>query len=406
VAAAEKGAPRLAFFSAAGSRLFVFLVGFATAATIGLGDPPWTLIFPRRASPFDGVIGWLLNPWGHWDGVWFIKIAVAGYAEADGSSAFFPLYPLLLRYVGVLFGGNLLLTGVAVSLLCYAGAMALLYHLVRDEFDARTAALTVLLISLVPTSLFFTAVYTESLFLLLSLACFLWARKGSWKLAGLAALLATLTRSTGVLLLVPMAVCYYEQRGWSLRRTDQHVVNLLLVPLGLLMWMTYLSLAFGRPLLFAAAQEEWRRSLMAPNAAVGRAIAAAVLGAVQLLSRQNLTLYWPVPKPSSAYGMAEHNLVSLGFLVLTVVLLYYGFRRLPLSDWSYFLVAAAYPLFFPAAPMPLLSYPRFMLAIFPAFTMLALLLRDRPRARRVTLVLFVIGLVLLTGKFAAFSWVA
>ncbi len=404
--AAEKSAARLAFFSAAGSRLFVFLVGFATAATIGLGDPPWTLIFPRRASPFDGVIGWLLNPWGHWDGVWFIKIAVAGYAEADGSSAFFPLYPLLLRYIGVLFGGNLLLTGVAVSLLCYAGAMALLYRLVRDEFDTRTAALTILLISLVPTSLFFSAVYTESLFLLLSLACFLWARKGSWKLAGLAALLATLTRSTGVLLLVPMAVCYYEQRGWSLRRTDQHVVNLLLVPLGLLMWMTYLSLAFGRPLLFAAAQEEWRRSLMAPNAAVGRAIAAAVLGAVQLLSRQNLTLYWPVPKPSSAYGMAEHNLVSLGFLVLTAVLLYYGFRRLPLSDWSYFLVAAAYPLFFPAAPMPLLSYPRFMLTIFPAFTMLALLLRDRPRARRVTLVLFVIGLVLLTGKFAAFSWVA
>ncbi len=406
MAAAEKSASRLAFFSAAGSRLFVFLVGFATAATIGLGDPPWTLIFPRRASPFDGAIGWLLNPWGHWDGVWFIKIAVAGYAEADGSSAFFPLYPLLLRYVGVLFGGNLLLTGVAVSLLCYAGAMVLLYRLVRDEFDARTAALTILLISLVPTSLFFSAVYTESLFLLLSLACFLWARKGSWKLAGLAALLATLTRSTGVLLLVPMAVCYYEQRGWSLRRTDQHVVNLLLVPLGLLMWMTYLSLAFGRPLLFAAAQEEWRRSLMAPNAAVGRAVAAAVLGAVQLLSRQNLTLYWPVPKPSSAYGMAEHNLVSLGFLVLTAVLLYYGYRRLPLSDWSYFLVAAAYPLFFPAAPMPLLSYPRFMLTIFPAFTMLALLLRDRPRARWVTLVLFVIGLVLLTGKFAAFSWVA
>ena len=56
--------------------------------------------------------------------------------------------------------------------------------------------------------------------------------------------------------------------------------------------------------------------------------------------------------------------------------------------------------------MPLLSYPRFMLTIFPAFTVLALLLRDRPRARWVTLVLFVIGLILLTGKFAAFSWVA
>ena len=134
-----------------------------------------------------------------------------------------------------------------------------------------------------------------------------------------------------MLLLVPMAVCYYEQRDWSWRRTDQHVVNLLLVPLGLLVWMTYLSVSFGRPLLFAAAQEEWRRSFMAPTVAVGRALAAATLGAAQLLSRQNLDLYWPVPKPSSAFGMAEHNLISLAFLILTAALLYYGFRRLPLS---------------------------------------------------------------------------
>jgi hypothetical protein len=400
------GAPRVALFASAGSRVLLLAVGFVTGATIGLGDPPWTLIFPRRAAPFEGALGWLLNPWGHWDGVWFIKIAVAGYAEADGSTAFFPLYPLLLRYLGVLFGGNLLLTGIVISLVCYTGAMLLLYRLVLDQFDSRTAALTVVLISLVPVSLFFQAVYTESLFLLLSLACFLWARKGSWKLAGLAALLATLTRSTGVLLLVPMAVCYYEQRGWSLRRTDQHVANLLLIPLGLLMWMTYLSLSFGRPLLFAVAQEEWRRSLMAPNAAIGRGIAAAVLGAAQLLSRQSLTLYWPVPRPASAFNYAQHNIISLGFLVLTAVLLYYGFRRLPLSDWSYFLVAAAYPLFFPAESMPLLSYPRFMLTIFPAFTVLALLLRDRPRARRVTLALFLVGLIALTVKFTAFSWVA
>jgi len=402
----DAGAARFALATAAGSRLFVLAVGAVTAAAIGLGDPAWTLIFPRRAAPFDGVLAWLFNPWGHWDGVWFIKIAVAGYAESDGSTAFFPLYPLLLRYVGILFGGNLLLTGISISLVCYGGAMVLLYRLVRTQYDARTAALTVTLISLVPTSLFFQAVYTESLFLLLSLACFVWARKGSWKLAGLAALLATLTRSTGVLLLVPMAVCYYEQRDWSWRRTDQHVVNLLLVPLGLLMWMTYLSLSFGRPLLFAVAQEEWRRSFAAPTVAVGRALAAAVLGAAQLISRQNLTLYWPVPKPSSAFGMAEHNLVSLAFFVLAAALLYYGYRRLPLADWSYFLVAAAYPLFFPAAPMPLLSYPRFVLTIFPAFTVLALVLRDRPRARRVTLALFAVGLLLLTAKFAHFSWVA
>jgi hypothetical protein len=402
----ERRARRTALLAAAGSRLLVLLAGLITALTIGLGDPPWTLIFPRRAAPFEGLLGQLLNPWGHWDGVWYIKIAVAGYAEADGSTAFFPLYPLLLRYGGVLFDGNLLVTGLVISLACFAGAMVLLYRLVREQFDARTAALAVTMISVIPTSLFFQAVYTESLFLLLSLACVLWSRHGRWRLAGLAALLATLTRSTGVLLLVPMAILYYEQRGWDVRRTDQHVANLLLVPLGLLMWMTYLSLTFGRPLLFAVAQEEWRRALAAPTVAVGRGIAAAVLGAAQLLSGQNLTLYWPVPKPSSAFGMATHNLISLAFFIVFALLLYYGFKRLPRADWWYFMVASAYPLFFPAGPMPLLSYPRFMLTIFPAFTALALFLRDRPRAQLATIVLFLVALALLTGKFTHFSWVA
>ena len=313
---------------------------------------------------------------------------------------------MLLRYVGVVFGGDLVVTGIVISLACYGGAVWLLQRLTRAEFGDTVAARAMVYLSLGPLSFFFQAVYTESLFLLLSLACFVCAREGRWRLAGLTGLLATLTRSTGVLLLVPMVVIYYEQRGWRLRSTDKQIVNLLMIPEGLLVWMTYLSLAFGKPLLFAGAQAQWQRGFAAPNYAVARGALAAVQGLHQLLSFQYLRLFWEVPQPSSAYSIAGTNLINLAFLVLAGLLLLYGARRMPPAYTLYALVSLAYPLFFPSRYVPLMSYPRFTLTVFPLYIALALFTVEHARSHKVVLVIMIAGLVLLTGKFAIFSWVA
>jgi len=391
---------------AAGSRLFVLLVGFAAAALIGISEPQWAWRFPAGAETFHGLLGSLLNPWAHWDGVWYIKIARAGYADADGSTAFFPLYPLLLRYLGVLFDGNLVVTGIVVSLLCFAGSAWLLFRLVARDFDERTALRAVVYLSIFPTTFFLQAVYTESLFLLLSLACFSWAREGRWRLAGLAGLFAALTRSTGVFLIVPMAVYYFQQRGWRLRRADANIANLLIVVEGLLIWMAYLAITFGRPMLFAEAQDQWRRSFMLPNFSIGRALEAAMQGLRQVLSGQYLDLYWPVSTPGDAYSVAVANLTALAFLVVVGACLAYGLRRLPPAYTLYGVVSAAYPLFFPAKYVPLLSFPRFALAIFPVFVALALFTRDRPRAHAAIVVAMVAALAALTARYALFEWVA
>jgi hypothetical protein len=391
---------------AAGSRVLVLLVGLAAAGLLGIHEPSWAWRFPAGAETFHGFLGSLLNPWAHWDGVWYIKIAREGYADADGSTAFFPLLPLLLRYVGVLFDGNLVVTGVAVSLLCFGGSAWLLYKLVGRDFDDKVAARSVIYLSLFPTSFFLQAVYTEALFLLLSLACFFWAREGRWRLAGLAGLLAALTRSTGVLLVIPMAVYYFQRRGWRLRRADANVANLLMVVEGLLIWMAYLSLSFGRPLLFAEVQDEWRRGSMLPNFTLGRAVEAAGQGVRQLLSGQYLDLYWPVSKPGDAYTVAAANLIALGFFVVVALCLAYGLRRLPPAYTLYAVAAAAYPLFFPARYVPLLSFPRFALTVFPVFVAMALFTRDRPRVHAAIVIVMVAALVVLTARFAVFEWVA
>ncbi len=389
-----------------GGRLFILFAGFAATYVFGIRDASWAVRFPERAEVFTGPLGHLLNPWAHWDGVWYIKIAAAGYADADGSTAFFPLYPLLIRWLGVVLGGNLLTSGIVISLVCFAASVWLLYRLVEADFGQKVAVRSVVYISLFPTAFFFQAVYTESIFLLLSLACFWWARQERWRLAGLAGLLAALTRSTGVLLLVPMAVFYYQRRGWRLRRTDAQVANLLMVAEGLLVWMTYLSVSFGKPLLFADVQQQWRRALLWPNFTIARGIEGGVQGLRQLLSGQYLDLYWQVLQPGDAYRVAIANLIGLAALVIALLCLFYAAKRLPPAYSLYGAAAALFPLFFPARYIPLLSYPRFMLVAFPLFVAMAAFTRDRPRAHAAVLVAMVLGSVALTAMFAVFAWVA
>jgi hypothetical protein len=395
-----------AVVAAAGSRVFILCVAFAAAATIGVQGLPFGWRFPAGAEVFHGTLGDLINPWAHWDGVWFIKIAKSGYAGSGGSTAFFPLLPLLLRYVGVLFGGDLVVTGMVVSLASYAGSVALLYRLVRSDFDEHVASRAVVYLAVGPLSFFLQAVYTESLFLLLVLACFVFSREGRWRLAGVMGLLAALTRSTGVLLLIPMAYYYYERRDWQLRRTDAHVANLLMIPEGLLVWMTYLSLAFGKPLSFAGAQAQWARGLAAPTYTIGRGIAAAWGGIRQLVSRQYLRLYWDVPTPRGSFDVAAVNIIALGSLAASGLLLWYGARRLPPAYSLFAAASLIYPLFFPARYMPLMSYPRFALTVFPLYVALALFTRDRRWAHRAVVAASLVLLALLTIKFAVFSWVA
>ena len=381
-------------------------LAFGGTYVLHVRPAPWAQRLPRLAEPFHGVLAHLLNPWAVWDGVWFIKIAADGYAGNDGSVAFFPLYPLVVRWVGIVFHNDLVISGIVVSLACYFGAIWLLYRLVAREFGNRVAYRTCLYLAIFPTAFFWQAVYSESMFLLLSVACVLWSREGRWKLAGLAGLAAALTRSAGFLLIVPMALCYLEQRDWKLRRTDADAASLLMIPEGLMVWMAYLALGFGRPLLFAQVQQQWKRYVAIPTYALWKGLEAGFQGARQLLSGQSAHEYWPAPDPGAVMPLAVANVVNLGAVVFAISFVIYGLRRLPPALTAYAAVTIGYPLLFPATSMPLMSMPRFLLAAFPIFMSLALATERRPRAHAAVCAIFILGLVLLTAKFAIFSWVA
>ena len=106
------------------------------------------------------------------------------------------------------------------------------------------------------------------------------------------------------------------------------------------------------------------------------------------------------------YGAAVTNILNLTFLVLAGLLLWYGARRLPAAYSLYALAALVYPLFFPASSVPLLSYPRFTLTVFPLYIALAVYTRGRPKTHIAVVATGLVLLIVLTAKFAVFSWMA
>src|SRR3954447_4861377 len=163
-------------------------------------------------SPFGSFGDTLVAPAARWDAFWYVLIADHGYV-VPRATQFYPLYPLLSRAVGTPFASSLV-GGIVVSLAALLGALHLLQRIASLEMGELLGRRTMLLLAFFPTAVFFSAVYTEGLFLLLSIGSVYAARQGRWAWAGVAAGLATLTRPTGVLLAVPLALLYlYGPRG-------------------------------------------------------------------------------------------------------------------------------------------------------------------------------------------------
>ena len=96
----------------------------------------------------------------------------------------------------VLFG-HYVLAGILVSLAAALGSCLLLYRLAEERLGADGARRAVLYLALFPIALFLQAVYSESLYLLLTLAAFVLAERERCLPAGAAAGLALLTRPPG-----------------------------------------------------------------------------------------------------------------------------------------------------------------------------------------------------------------
>src|SRR4051812_701260 len=274
----KRGPSAAAIVAAAvvGTRLPILLCGAIAAWAIGTVPPPAAEAVWRVSSHE------IANLLARWDTFFYYTIATDGYRWDPAvfqhyNVVFFPLYPMLMRWGGVALGGHPLIAGLSISLSAFAGALALLYRLARLELGDDYGWRVVLLVSTFPYALYFSAVYTESLFLFLSVGAFYAMRRGRPGWAAVCGLAAGLTRPNGFWLALPLALIAVFPRTedleawrpalrWRFVAPNGRRWLLLLVAtvpiVGVIIFSAFLQVRFGDPIAWVHGQAAWGVPLM------------------------------------------------------------------------------------------------------------------------------------------------
>jgi Mannosyltransferase (PIG-V) len=372
------------------SRLLVWASGAGAAALFGLSARVQLFDPGAVTRPFGPAGNALVAPLARWDSVWYLAIANDGYPAGDPRrAAFFPLYPLLVRAAKA-FVGSPIVAGAAVSLVCFAVALVLLHRLTALELGPAAADETVWALALFPAAVFFSAVYSEALYLMLSIGAIYAARTGRWAWAGTLGVLGAATRSAGVLLVVPLGIMWLARADGRLRRRGRDAAWIALVPAGLAAFCAALALGGGDAFAPLHAQDVWFRRFAGPFVGIWDGAAATLRGLHHL---------------DAPYARAD--IVLFCFLVLAVPAVVGVVRRLPPAYGGYVVAALALPLSYPVGPQPLMSLPRFLAVLFPLFMWLGAWMADGGRARRVAVLApSAAGLVAATAVFSTWHWFA
>jgi Gpi18-like mannosyltransferase len=365
---------RFCLLSFVGLRIAMVLIGIVGVSLFPplpeVGVPGWP------AAPVDP--GWqnAFTAWERFDALWFLRIAEGGYRLRDGSAAFFPLYPLAIRALSFVLGGHPLAAATIVSNTTFLGGLVVTYLLTTSELSERTARTTVLLLCLFPTAHFFLMPYSESLFFLLSVTALWGARRRKWAVAGAAGALAALTRGIGVVIAPALVIEALHQRGERRGPAWPGVLAAAATGCGLLAYLAFWWVRADQWLAPVTFQANWERSFSWPWSTLwnGTVDAVRYLGQVH-----------------GGYWLSDW-LIVVPMLAASV----YALVRLRPSYGVYLWCGLLLPLTFVFPGRPLMSMPRFVLTLFPAFWGLALGLERLHVPRAAALAVAAAGLGILS----------
>lgn len=331
----------------------------------------------------------LLRPWYRFDAGRHVRLARDGYDLVNSVTP--PLYPLLVRPVGVLLAATplpqttgYLFAAFFVSWASLGAALFLFCQLTRQELGASTARRAPVYFLLFPTAFFLYAPYAESLFLLLTIGSFWAMRQDKIVLAGGLGFLAALTRLNGAVLILPVAYTYARRRDFNWRRFDARALALLLPPAGLLLFLAWRRLV-GFPPLATVYYDHWFQTGGIPGSDLYYAVRILVTGEGQRL----------------VYTLVL-DLLGLLFVAAMTIPVY---RRLG-PTYALYMVGMLVFILFSVSPIkPLHSFSRYVLVFFPVFMVLPEII-DRPWRNRLWLYPSVLLYLWLSGQFLIGGWVA
>lgn len=330
-----------------------------------------------------GMQAYLKSPWlwawANFDGEHYLSIAKDGYHLAE--QAFFPLYPLLIKF----FGGGVW-AGILISNTAFFLALIGFYKLLKLDFPEKISKLAIILLLLFPTSFYLGAVYTESLFLCLVIWSFYFYRKNNLFLASLLGMFASGTRVIGVILLpIYLLELFKDNVKWGKKH-----LWLLLIPLGIVGYMVYLGRVCGDPLMFLHALP-----------AFGEQRSSIPILLPQVFYRY---IFKILPNLNYSYFAGTFTVVMefvVGIVLLVILVI--SFFKLRLS-YSLFLIIGY---FIPTLSGSFSSLPRYILVLFPAFILFSLWLEKTSTTTKIICytILFV-GLIISLSLFTRGYWLA
>ncbi len=248
--AAALGLDRALVLAIVGSRLVVLLAAVLAEAVIS-----------RNPALTSGDGAPILRSLTSWDGWWYLGIVRDGYHAGpivDGyhDYAFFPLYPLLVRALSFPWPQFAGLVAVVLSNILFVAALVLLVRLGRVVLGDERASRGTILLAISPFAAVFSMAYSESLFLVLSLAAFLALERDRRPLGGLLLGLAALTRLQGAVLVLPLWLVLFLRDGRRLRPSQAW---LLPGPLAGAAFLGLVAVLTGSAGAYGAAQGAWGR---------------------------------------------------------------------------------------------------------------------------------------------------
>jgi hypothetical protein len=205
----------------------------------------------------------MLDGWARWDAAHYIAVARYGYGNPaspspDGGIGFFPLYPLLMRAIATMTGqsnsnGGLAVIGIVLSTVLFLGSVAILADLAAAILPADDARFAVMLFAAAPFAFFYTAAYTESLFVLEVLGAIWLARREQWGRAAIVAAAASATRLVGLAVIAGVIYGAWRQ-GVRLPRL---VALAATGCAGFVAFMLYLWVKFDNATAYFDTQSRW-----------------------------------------------------------------------------------------------------------------------------------------------------
>lgn len=291
-------------------------------------------LFPLR----DGFLG-LYSPWANMDGEHYLSIANVGYQQYN--VAFFPVYPFLMRWLNGPEVQLLTQTGIIISHVSFLLALLVFYTLLKARGE-KIATWSVVFLLAFPTSFYFAAVYSESVFFLFAILSVYCIFQKRLFLGGIFGMLSSATRLFGIFL-----IFFAVNNKRIIKQT------FFLIPLGLIFYVIYLYALNGDPLAFLHVQ---------PVFGAGRS-GNAIIFPPQVLYRY-VKIALTVQFNAFVYWIAMLELITFAG---SLYLLWIGLKEK--MQFSYILYSASIILV-PTLTGTFSSLPRYVLSAFPLFIIL------------------------------------